>query len=248
MNYTVRQLAKIAGVSIRTIHYYDEIGLLKPAFVKENGYRGYGEAELLKLEQILFFKELEFSLEEIVQIMNASDFDTLTALTDQKKYLELKEAKLKRQIITINKAINTLKGGEKIMQTSTTTIQDKMEEYKKEAKARWGNTDAYKQSQKRTANWTKADYDRVAADTQSLTKELAVTMDKGFDSPEFQALVERHHQAIEVFYDCSPEMYRGLASMYVTDPRFRAFYDKFRPGLAELLHKAINYYCDQKEK
>lgn len=183
-----------------------------------------------------------------MRIMTASDFDTMAALTDQKKYLELKEAKVKRQITTINKAITTLKGGEKIMQTAKTTIQDKMEEYKKEAKARWGNTAAYKQSQERTAHWTKTDYDHIAEKTNSLTQELALTMDKGFDSPEFQTLVEQHHQAIEVFYDCSPEMYRGLASMYVTDPRFKEFYDKFRPGLAEVLHKAINYYCDQKEK
>lgn len=180
--------------------------------------------------------------------MTASDFDTVVALRDQKKYLELKEVKVKRQIATINKAINNFKGGGITMQTTTTTIQDKMEEYKKEAKARWGNTAAYKQSKERTANWTKEDYDRIAEKTNSLTKELAIAMDKGFDSPEFQALIEQHHQAIEVFYDCTPEMYRGLASMYVSDPRFRAFYDKFRPGLAEVLHKAINYYCDQKQK
>lgn len=246
MNYTVKQLAKTAGVSVRTIHYYDEIGLLKPAFVKENGYRGYTDAELLRLEQILFFKELDFTIEEIVRIMTASDFDTAAALRDQKKYLELKEYKVKRQIATINIAINNLKGGEITMQTTPTTIQDNMEEYKKEAKARWGNTAAYKQSKERTANWTKVDYDRIAEKTNSLTKELALTMDKGFDSPEFQALVDQHHQAIELFYDCSPEMYRGLASMYASDPRFSAFYDKFRPGLAEVLHKAINYYCDQK--
>ncbi len=134
------------------------------------------------------------------------------------------------------------------MQTTTTTIQNKMEEYKKEAKARWGNTDAYKQSQKRTAHWTKVDYNRLAENTTSLTQELADTMDKGFDSPEFQALVDQHHQAIELFYDCSPEMYSGLASMYVADQRFKDFYDKFRPGLAETLQKAIIYYCDQKEK
>ena len=248
MNYTVKQLATTAGVSVRTIHYYDEIGLLKPAFVKENSYRGYGEAELLKLEQILFFKELDFPLEEIVRIMTSPNFDTMAALTDQKKYLELKEAKVKRQIATINKAINNPRGGEIIMQTTTTTIQDKMEEYKKEAKARWGNTNAYKQSKERTAHWTKADYDRIAESTKMLTQELARSMDKGFDSPEFQALVDQHHQGIEFFYDCSPEMYRGLASMYVTDPRFKDFYDKFRPGLAETLKKAINYYCDQKEK
>ncbi len=247
MNYTVKQLAKTAGVSVRTIHYYDEIGLVKPAFVKENGYRGYGESELLKLEQILFFKELDFSLEEIVRIIASPNFDTKAVLIDQKKYLELKEAKVKRQIATINKAITNLKGGEIIMQITTTAIQDKMEEYKKEAKARWGNTDAYKQSKEKTAHWTKTDYDRLAEKTKSLTQELALTMDKGFDSPEFQALVDKHHQKIELFYDCSPEMYRGLANMYVDDKRFKDFYDKFRPGLAEVLQKAINYYCDQKE-
>lgn len=103
----------------------------------------YEEKELLKLEQILFFKELEFSLEDIVRIMNASDFDTLAALADQRKFLELKKARIDSLLSTIDKTINTLKGGGKIMNNNIATTQDQIDEYKKEAKKRWGNTDAY---------------------------------------------------------------------------------------------------------
>lgn len=248
MVYTVKQLAKIAGVSVRTLHYYDEIGLLKPSFIKENGYRAYEEKELMKLEQILFFKELEFSLEDIVRIMTASDFDTLVALADQRKFIELKKARINSLLSTIDKTINTLKGGGKIMNNTIATTQDQIEEYKKEAKKRWGNTDAYKQSVERTKHWTKEDYKRLTEDAKRFTQELADTMDKGFDSPEFQALIAKHYESIGTFYDCSLEMYRALAQGYVSDPRFKEYYDKFRPDLAEVMQKAINYYCDQKQK
>lgn len=247
MVYTVRQLAKIAGVSVRTLHYYDEIGLLKPSYIRSNGYRVYEEKELLKLEQILFFKELEFSLEDIVRIMNASDFDTLAALADQRKFLELKKARIDSLLSTIDKTINTLKGGGKIMNNNIATTQDQIDEYKKEAKKRWGNTDAYKQSEERTKHWTHDDYKRLTENANKFTQELAYTMDKGFDSPEFQALIAKHYEGIGTFYDCSLDMYRMLGEMYVSDPRFKAYYDKFRPGLAEFIKKAINYYCDQKQ-
>lgn len=248
MEYTVNQLAKIAGVSVRTLHYYDEIGLLKPSYIRENGYRCYEEKELLKLEQILFFKELEFPLEDIIRIITASDFNTLEALAEQRKFLELKKARINSLISTIDKTINTLKGGEKIMNNTKATTQDQIEEYKKEAKKRWGNTDAYKQSEERTKHWTQEDYKRLTEDANKFTQKFADTMDKGFDSSEFQSLIAKHYQSMGMFYDCSVEMYRKLGEMYVSDSRFKAFYDKYRPGLAEFMQKAINHFCDQKQK
>ncbi len=247
MIYTVKQIAKIAGVSVRTLHYYDEIGLLKPSFIKENGYRCYGENELLKLQQILFFKELEFSLEDIVRIITAPNFNTLEAFADQKRFLELKKTRIVASLNTIDITMNRLKGGENIMNnnnTSITNTQAQIEEYKKEAKKRWGHTDAYKQSEERTKHWTKDDYKRLTEDGKKFTQTLADAMDKGFDSQEFQALVAKHYEGIGTFYECSLEMYKSIAESYVSDSRFKSFYDNFRPGLAEFMRKAINYYCD----
>jgi DNA-binding transcriptional MerR regulator len=248
MTYTVKQLAQIAGVSIRTIHYYDEIGLLEPAFIKDNGYRSYGEKELVKLQQIMFFRELEFPLEDILQMVNAKDFNPGEALGEQRRLLELKRKRLNRLIKTIDNTVQNLKGGEEKMdnnQMFDSFDMAEIDQYKEEAKQRWGNTEAYKQSQERTKNWTKEDYKRIAAEGKKFNQLLADMMDKGFNSPEFQDLIQKHYEGIEVFYDCSLEMYRTLGDMYVADPRFTATYDKFRPGLARVMQQAINYYCDQ---
>lgn len=249
MNYTVKKLAKIAGVSVRTLHYYDEIGLLKPSFIKKNGYRYYEEKELLKLQQILFFKELEFPLEDIVRIITDPGFQTVDALADQKKFLELKKARITGLLNTIDRTITTLKGGGNSMDNTTTIAdtQNQIDEYKREAKKRWEHTTAYKQSEERTKHWTKDDYKRLTEDGKRFTQELADTMDRGFDSPEFQALIGTHYEGIGKFYDCSLEMYRSIAESYVSDPRFKAYYDRFKPGLAECMQKAINFYCDQQK-
>lgn len=251
MKYTVQKLADLACVSVRTLHYYDEIDLLKPSYVHENGYRYYEQKELLRLQQILFFRELEFSLEQITKMMKSPTFNMAKALEDQKKMLEIKKKRINALIMTINTTIDSMKGGENKM--STNKLYDgfdkkEMEQYQEEAKQRWGDTDAYKQSQERTKNWTDADYKRIAQEGNIFTQKLANAMDKDIKSPKVQELVRQHHKGIETFYDCSYEMYRGLAEMYVADARFTKFYDKFRPGLAKWLRDAIMYYCDQQEK
>jgi hypothetical protein len=125
---------------------------------------------------------------------------------------------------------------------------EKMKEHLREAKERWGNTDAYRQSIERLRGWKKKDFDRVKKEGEALAKELAEAMDEDVKSQRVQGLVEKHYQSIQQFYDCPYAMYRGLGEMYVSDPRFTAHYDKYRPGLALWLRDAINYYCDQKEK
>lgn len=250
MTYTIQQLAQAAGISVRTLHYYDQIKLLTPSFTRPNGYRCYEEKEVLQLQQILFFRELEFSLEEIKKIIHAKNFDVLTALRDQKKLLKMKQARLGRLIQTIDHTIAHTKGGEPMntddVYAGLTDTQ--IEEYKKEAQDRWGNTDAFKQSQERTKNWTKAEYARIQKEADRLLKHLVTIMNKGVSDPDVQADIETHYQGMQQFYDCSYDIYRGLARLYVEDPRFTAYYTKYHPDLAQFMCDAMTYYADQHEK
>ncbi len=122
---------------------------------------------------------------------------------------------------------------------------DDVKQYQDEVKARWGNTEAYKQSTARVSKMTKAEMNKLKADGKAFTEELARSMDKPIDHPEVQTLIKKQHEGINFFYDCDYTMYRNLGQMYVTDPRFTAYYDKFRPGLAVFVRDAIAYYCDQ---
>jgi MerR family transcriptional regulator, thiopeptide resistance regulator len=250
MAYTVNQLAKLAGVTIRTLHHYDEIGLLRPSYQKENGYRYYEEKELIKLQQILFFRELEFPLEDIKKMMTASDFDAAKALTDQKHLLTLKKIRLERILTAIDDAIKR-EGGE-IMNDNNLFDSFDEEEFKKsqeEAKARWGNTEAMKQSQERTKHWTKDDYKRIARKGEEWTKKLAELRDRGLEAnnPKVQEMIGQHYEGLKTFYEPNYEMYRGLGQMYVDDPRFTAYYEKFGKGLAIFMRDAMHAFIGAKE-
>ncbi|CAN5161278.1 MerR family transcriptional regulator [soil metagenome] len=250
MEYTVNELAMAAGISVRTLHYYDEIGLLKPSFVRENGYRVYAQKELLLLQQILFFRELEFPLDEITKIVNEPGFDSLQALTDQKKMLELKKERVEALLKTIEKTIMNVKGGETMSVTDMygNFTKKQMEEYQKEAKERWGHTDAWKQSQERTKNWTKEDYTRIQEAGIVWTKKLAQMREQGLtpDSDEIQAMIAEHYNGLRTFYEPNYEMYKGLGQMYDDDPRFTMYYDKHGDGLAEFMRDAMIIFADTK--
>lgn len=250
MPYTVKQLAKLAGVSVRTLHHYDAIGLLKPARSEKNGYRHYGEQELLMLQQILFFRELDFPLEEIRRIVGAPGFDIRAALRDQKALLGLKKKRLDGLIRTIDATLKRL--------TTRTTMDDEelygefdkkeMDAYAAEAKERWGHTDAYKQSMERYKKMTKADLARIKDEGDRLMKEIVARRDEGPASAAVQALIARHYAALRTWYEPDLAMYRGLADMYVNDPRFAAYYEKYAPGLATFMRDAMHAYCDAQEK
>lgn len=248
MNYSVKQLAKIAGVSIRTLHYYDEIGLLKPASTKKNRYRNYGEKELLKLQQILFFRELEFSLKRIKQIMQSPGFDSLSALEDQQKLLEAKKQRIKILISTILETIKSLKGGEFMNANDTFSAftDPTYQQYKDEVEKRWGNTSAYKQSIERVAKMTKQERDRVKKEGEEIAQSIACLKKHGFryDSVEIQNQMHRFYQHLHNYYDPSYEMFKCLGQMYVDDSRFTAFYEKYAEGLAIFMRDAMSYYAD----
>lgn len=248
MPYTIHNLAKLAGVSVRTLHYYDEIGLLSPANIQKNGYRQYEEPQLIRLQQILFFRELDFELAEIKEILNRPNYSVIGALDEQKKMIELKRKRLDKLITTITTTITTMQNNQPIKgdELYDAFKDDDVKQYQAEVKERWGNTEAYKQSTAKIAKMTKDEMAKLKEDGKKFTQKLADTMDLPVDSPEAQALVAEHYKGIQFFYDCPTEMYRNLGKMYVDDPRFTAYYDTFRPGLAVWLRDAINYFCDQR--
>lgn len=249
MSYSVQALATIAGTSVRTLHYYDEIGLLTPSRTLLNGYRHYEEPELLKLQQILFFRELDFSLADIKRILNSPHFDLSAALADHRKLIELKKKRLNGLLHTIDETIKKLKSENTMPDEELydSFKDEEMKEYAAEARQKWGNTDAYKQSQAKISKMTKAQMQQLKDDGKKHMQNLAKVMDLPIESPEVQALIKKSHDNTNFFYDCSYKMFRNLGQMYVNDPRFTTTYEKFRPGLAVFVRDAIVYYCDQHE-
>lgn len=249
MTYTVKQLARVAGVTVRSLHYYDEVGLLKPARIRKNGYRQYGQAELLKLQQILFFRELDFPLDDIKKMLDRPGFDMVAALRDHKGLINLKQKRLAALVRTIDKTIKHMTSEKKIKDEELYDAfkDDDVKEYQQEVKERWGNSEAYQQSMARVSKMTRAEMDKLKEDGKKFTQKLADSMDKDIASDEVQALVKEHYNGIRFFYDCPLGMYRNLGRMYIADRRFAAYYERFRPGLASFLKEAIEVFCDKKE-
>lgn len=253
MPYTVNQLAKMAGISVRALHYYDQVGLLKPASIGRNKYRSYGEHELLMLQQILFFRELDFSVEEMKRIFASKQFDVVRALRDQRALLELKKKRLAKLISTIDTTIKkheqqTPMDQQDIQDVYDAFGEDTIKKYADEVKQRWGHTEAYKQSMERASKMTKEDAEKYKHDADIFMKKVAATMDKGASSKEFQELVAEHFASLGTWYEPNYEMYRGLAKMYVEDPRFTAYYEKYRPGLANVFSEAMLIFIDAHDK
>lgn len=249
MSYTVQQLATLAGVSARTLHYYDEVGLLQPAGIRRNGYRYYEEKELLLLQQILFFRELDFSIDEIKRILSSPSFDMTRALQHHRRLIELKKNRLNRLLKTIDTTINTIHHTTHMdeKQLYNNFNQDEINQYAAEAKERWGHTDAYRQSQERTKNWTKEDYARIKHDADTWMKHFATHMKHKPDSDVVQELIDQHYNALRTFYEPNLELYRGLAEMYISDERFTSYYERYAVGLAQFMHDAMIAYCDNHE-
>lgn len=250
MKYTVQKLATLAGITVRTLHHYDSIGLLKPIVKPSNGYRMYSDSEVKRLQQILFFRELAFSLEDIKRMMDAPDFNAVQALQDQKMLLTLKKERLARLISAIDKTIGA-KGGENMSNDMLFNAfdEEKIKKLQDEAKKRWGNTEAWKQSQERMKNWTKEDYKRVVEGGEKWTKALAQLFTSGakVDSDDVQAMIAQHYKGLRTFYEPNYEMYKGLGQLYVDDPRFTKYYDQHAEGLAVFMRDAMKYYTDTQE-
>lgn len=248
MAYTINQLAKLSGVSVRTLHYYDEFGLLHPARVEPNGYRVYEEPQLLRLQQILFFRELEFSLADIKRVIDAPGYSAIAALRQQKQLFKTKQRRLEKLIQSLERTIKTMTKQQVIKAEELYDVlkDNDIKQYQQEVTERWGNTAAYKQSQQRVSKMTKAQMAELKANGKKHMQALADAMPKGMAHPDVQALIAQSHAGVNFFYDCSLDMFRQLGVMYVQDPRFKATYDAYAPGLAQFVHEAIDYYCDHR--
>ena len=244
--YTVGQLSKMAGVSVRTLHHYDHIGLLEPTARTEAGYRLYGEPELLRLQQILFFKELDMPLAKVRTILDDPGFDQVTALENHRQMLHRRVERLTRLLTTIDRTIDRL-----TEENMTLTDQElyegftaeQIERYKREAREMY-DPDMVEASEQRVKQMSRAEWQAVGAEGETVTSSLAALTGREPGDPDVQALIARHHAWIENFYPCSAEMYRGLGQLYVEHPEFRAFYDKHQPGLADFMSAAMEYYAD----
>ena len=242
MKMQIKEFADFTGVSVRALHYYDEIGLLMPAFVdKTTGYRFYDEKSFLRMQEILFYRELDFSLKSIGEILSSPDYDKSKALKEQKQLLILKKERLERLISAIDSAVK----GENVMKAFDNS---EFEKYKAEAKEKWGSTDAYKEHTERTKNYSKQKWNDLAVGMDHIMAEFAICMknSKMPDSEEVQNLVKMLQSHItENYYLCTNEILAGLGQMYVADERFKNNIDKHADGTAAFICEAITVYCSK---
>ena len=244
MKMQIKEFAKLTGVSVRTLHYYDEIGLLKPALVDaQNGYRFYDQNSLLRLQEILFYRELDFPLKSILEILSSPDYDKQKALAEQRKLLELKKERLERIIDALDGAT---KGKVTMTAFDNNDYETARKQYEVEAKQRWGKTHAYKEHQQKTADYTKGKWQEVNNGLMLVFAKFAECKKNGntADLDDAQALVKELQAYItENYYTCTKEILAGLGQMYVADKRFKANIDKSGDGTAEFVREAIEIYC-----
>jgi DNA-binding transcriptional MerR regulator len=244
MKNTVGDVARLAGVSVRTLHHYDEVGLLEPSDRSDAGYRLYTTEDLERLQQILFYKELGFTLEEIRTLMGDPAFDRREALLTQREMIAEQALRLEALLGLIDRTLTSLGGGIQMTKEEMFEVFGDFDpaEHEDEVKERWGDTDAYKESARRTATYTKADWARFKAESEEINAAITALMDEGVeaDDPRAMDAVDRARLQIDTwFYPCSHQMHVGLAQMYIADPRFTATYEKIHTGMAQYVHDAI---------
>ena len=247
MVYTVKAVADLASVSIRALHHYDHIGLLRPASVSPAGYRLYTETDLERLQQVLFFRELGFSLGEIKRIMHSPRYDRQGALREHRRLLLEKRQRLDTLIQSVERTIESLEGGIKVSEKEMFAgfDQQQIDAWTEEARERWG-PEHVDESVRRTRRYGKADWQAINSESGALTRIIADNLERGPADPAVQEQVGRWHRLInERCYDCSLEIFRGLGDLYVDDPRFAANYEQVRPGLARFMRAAMHLYVDR---
>lgn len=243
--YSVKQLADLAGVSSRTLRYYDQTGLLKPDGVSENGYRYYGEKELLRLQQILFYRELDFSLDEIKTILENPNFDIQAALSSHRLLLRQNIARLEKLVHTVDKTIKSLNGETKMKDQEYYRgfSKEQQEKYAGEIRQKYGST-TLNESKNRMKNWSKSDFTRVMEESTAIFNAIRDNIDKAENSLEVQTQIKALHLWLNTFYPCNLEMLEGIGHMYNEHPDFRKMWQtKYHQDMPEFLQRSIEYYC-----
>ncbi len=247
---TVGAVARMAGISVRTLHHYDEIGLVVPGERGDNGYRRYGLQEVNRLQEVLFFRELGFPLDEIKQMVDNPGYSRISALLRQRRLVERKAERLLSMMDAIDHAVESQRQGIPMTPEETLEVFGDFDpaEHEEEARERWGETGAFQQSAKRTASYTKQDWIQIESEANAINQAMLALMDAGVapTSSEAMELAEAHRSHISKwFYECSTEIHAGLGAMYVSDPRFTANIDKAGDGLAQFMSEAITANADR---
>ena len=244
MSWTVGELARLAGVTVRTLHHYDRIGLVQPSERTSAGYRSYDGRDLDRLQQVLVYRELGFPLEEVATLLDDPGADPLAHLRRQHRLLRERLERTQAMVAAVEKEMEARQMGisltpEERFELFGTGFSD---EYQAEAEERWGETEAWAQSQRRTSAYTKDDWVRIKDEAADVERRFAAALHSSVpaDSVEAMDLAEEHRQHItRWFYDCPPEMHAGLGRMYVEDERFTATYEQVAPGLAQYVSTAV---------
>jgi DNA-binding transcriptional MerR regulator len=247
--FTVKQLSKMAGVTPRTLHHYDDIGLLKPSQVGDNGYRYYGEDAVLKLQQILFYRELDFPLDDIRKIMAESRFDVLGALQSHKDALQKQAVRLNRLLATVDNTIHHLKG-EKLMSQKGLFegfSEEEQEQYAQEAEKMY-DPETVRASNKKWKAYSAAKKEAIMAEGKQVYQDMIAAMPKGASSAEAQSIVERWRSHMDYFWTPNIEQLLGLANGYNDNPKFKANFDDMHPKLAEFMREAVTVYVEKSRK
>jgi len=251
--YTVGRVVDLSGVTIRTLHHYDEIGLLSPSGRSAAGYRIYEDSDLERLQRILFYRELGFTLDEIATIVDDPRTDALGHLRRQRKLLTERRDRLGAMVDAIDYEMETRTMDIPLTPEERLEVfgEFRPEDHAEEVEQRWGETEAYKESNRRVSKYKKEDWQQLKAEEEGVRARLAAAFEAGLapDSEEAMAAAEAHRQHISRwFYECTYEIHHGLTEMYVSDERFRSHYDTQTPGLADFIREAALANAERAEK
>lgn len=242
MKMTVKEVANLTGVSVRTLHYYHREGILMPYEVTENKYRYYDENNLKQLQNILFLRELDFSIQEIKGILANPNYNEMDSFKKQRHLLQLKRIRLDKLIALLDQKLQ----GEETMNFKPfdmKDIEENQKKYAKETKERWGNTAAYAQSDQKNSGYTPENWEAIHNETEAIYASFVANMNKEPSDPVIQDLVAQWQGNItRHYYDCTKEILAGLGLMYIHDGRFKENIDEHATGLAQFMSDAIGFY------
>jgi DNA-binding transcriptional MerR regulator len=253
MSLQVKEVSDLAGVSVRTLHHYDAIGLLIPSSVTAAGYRLYSDGDLEKLQQILFFKEIGFSLQEVKEILDSPGFDRRRALKAHRELLLEKRERMDRMLETVDRTIESIEGGTYMAKKDLfdgfdmEKIKEHQAQYSEETRQLYGK-DVVEATERRVNGYSEDKWKEIHMTISGIYSSLAARMPYGPADPEAQQAVAAWHQCItDHFYECTLEVFRGLGNLYVDDDRFTVNIDKHQNGLAQFMKEAMHVYCDRME-
>ena len=244
--YTIKEIADLAGVTTRTLRYYDQLGLLIPSEIGENGYRYYDHNCLLRLQQVMYFRELDVPLKEIQTILSRPDFQLLPALENHRDALKDQVKRINKLLETLGKTISSLQGDGNMSEKEYFEGFDETQ-YEDETRERWGGTPQYAESQRKWASYSKDQQEEIKEEGGRISFRMVTEnpdMSPG-DSDVQTAVGEYYAYLNKYFYSCEVEFLRGLADMWVQDPRFAVNYERIREGGAAFVREAVHIYCDQ---